>query len=215
MKKSEMVEHYRLYHGLVKAARSLVSQGEFGRAVAKCREAWDHADGMMQYGRKYEYQEYSSLEAIEIVLKRAPLLFDFESLDALEELLKSFRRIDKNTNKNLAKGLTASRDLMCRAHELWNCLEAKPGVRQDQLRRILGADQDQWRKIAESWDRMGVVAREKEDASYRLYLRTRMDANATARCPSCGFLHEAQKSSLLEKQHCPKCQTEGQFVLCR
>ena len=215
MKKDEMLEHHRLYHQLVKGARTLESHGEFGAAIAKGKEAWGHADGMMQYGRRYENQEYSSLEAVEIVLKHAPLLFDFDSLDELQDLLKSFRRIEKNTEENLADRLRASQELMRAAHKLWNCMEAEPGVRQDQLRRILGGDQDQWRKIAEHWEKMGAIIREKEGGSYRLYFRTRMEATVPAKCSSCGFLHKAEKSMFLEKQDCPRCRTKNEFVFCQ
>jgi len=215
MKKDEMLGHYRLYHQLLKDARALESQGQFGAAIAKAREAWGHADGMMQCGRKYNDEDYSSLEAVEIVLKHAPLVFDFDSLNQLQGLLKSIRRIEKNTEENLADRLRASQELMRAAHKLWNCLETEPGIRQDQLRRILGGDQDQWRKIAESWERMGAIIREKEGGSYRLYFRTRMEATVPAKCSSCGFSHKAQKSMFLEKQDCPRCRTKSEFVFCQ
>ena len=72
MKKHELEHHYGQYKGIVREARELEARGELLAAIAACKQAWSYADGMMQYGRRYEDEEYRSLEAIEIVLKHAP-----------------------------------------------------------------------------------------------------------------------------------------------
>ena len=214
MKKHELAHHYDQYNGIVSEARKLEAQGELLSAITACKQAWSYADGMMQYGRRYEDEEYRSLESVEIVLKHAPLLFDFESLGELRDLLKSFRRIDKNTEEDLASRLAAAEELMRAAHKLWNCIENAPGIRQDQLRKTLGGDQTQWRSIAETWEKMGVLKRNSIAGSYELRFSTQMDSPAHAKCASCGSMHEAQKSAFLEKQDCPHCSTRTWFVYC-
>ena len=214
MKKHELAHQYDQYNGIVRQARELEAQGELLAAIASCKQAWPYADGMMQYGRRYEDQEYQSLEAIEIVLKHAPLLFDFESLGELCDLLKLFRRIDKNTEEDLSGRLSGAEELMRAAHKLWNCIENAPGICQDQLRKTLGGDQTQWRTIAEAWETMGVLRRDSIAGSYKLRFSTQMDLPSHAKCASCGSMHEAQKSAFLEKQDCPQCHTRTNFVYC-
>jgi len=170
---------------------------------------------MMQYGRRYADEEYGSLESVEIVLKHAPLLFDFESLRELHDLLKSFRRIDKNTEDDLVSRLAAAEELMHTAHKLWNCIENASGIRQDQLRRTLGGDQAQWRSMAETWENMGVLKRDSIAGSYELRFSTQMESPVQAKCSSCGSTHEARKSAFLEKQDCPHCSTKTWFIYCR
>jgi hypothetical protein len=99
------------------------------------------------------------------------------------------------------------------AHRLWNHIEQHPNSRQDELRRTLHGDQDQWRALAETWERMGLLSRLSEGGSYQLSFCTRMDEPASAKCPSCAAIGKAPKSKLLHELACPKCHSHVLFVL--
>lgn len=213
MKKSELEQHYAAYQELVASARLAERDGFYRKAMRLALSSWKHIDGMMQYGTKYEEKEFDTIPAIEMVLKYAPLLLDFENLDALEALLKDCRRIERNTSECLADRLKAARTRMWKNHRLWDHLERNPGTRQDQLRKALGEDQEEWRSVAEDWHKMGLLRRVPEGGSYALTLATQMGEVVKAKCPSCGCLTEGTKGVFLEKMPCPKCTAVGLFVL--
>jgi hypothetical protein len=213
MKKVEMEAHRDAYRDLMSRARSAVGDGSYRTAVELALSAWDHIDGMMQYERKYESVDFRSIEAIDIVLKYAPLLLDFKTLDTLDSLLKERRRIEKNTSDSLGDNLGDARSLMWDAHRLWDYLEFHPDARQDELREHLGGDQNRWRSVANTWAAMGLVRRMAEGRSYRLSLSTRMGEVVPAKCPSCGTVTHGPKAMFLEELACPDCERIVSFVL--
>jgi hypothetical protein len=211
--KAEMQEHHAKYQELMAEARSKEKAGSYRDAIKLALASWDHIDGMMQYRRRYEDVEFRTVEAIDMVLKYAPLLLDFASLDALEWLLKDRRRIEKHTSDSLADSLAEARSLMWDAHRLWDHLEFHPDARQDELREHLGGNQERWRALAAAWETMGLVERVSEGRSYRLALCTRMGKIVPGKCPSCGAVSEAPKAMFLEDTTCPKCGDKVSFVL--
>ena len=213
MKKAEMEAHRDRYSGILAEARAAVSNGLYNEAVKLALSSWDYVDGMMQYVRRYEEREFDSIEAIEIVLKYAPVLLHYESLDVLESLLQRSRRIEKNTTTHLGDQLVAARQTLERAHRLWDRLETDGAIRQDHLARTFGGEQAEWRGIAELWETVGIVDRLPEGCSYILKLGTRLGALATGKCPACGVTEEAPKAIFLEKTTCPKCSSAVAFVL--
>ena len=213
MKKAEMEYHYNYYKKSMTDVRNFVDQGFFAEALKIAFEAWEHIDGMMQYARKYKDREFNNIEAIDYVLKYAPLLFDFESLDTLEQRLKSCKRIEKNTSICIAELLLEARRIMTQAHKLWNYLELNPHTRQDQLSKILGGNQDEWRNIVESWAKMGLLLRNKESRSYRLNIQIRMGELTRGKCTQCGSYQEAPKAMLLDTVTCPDCGKQASFVI--
>jgi DNA-directed RNA polymerase subunit RPC12/RpoP len=213
MKKAEMEAHASEYQSLMAVAKAAESQGLFREAVNKAVAAWDHIDGMMQYGIKYAHDEYASVTAIDLVLKYAPLLFDFQLLDSLELLLESQKRIEKNTSHSMTQKLSDARAQMWDNHRLWAHLERNGETRQDQLREQLGGNQDHWRWLSESWGIMGLIDRRFEANAYRLALSTRMGQVVQAKCPGCGKKSEAPKAMFLEKMACPDCHKKVLFVL--
>ena len=95
--KAELESESERHSALMADARSELQQGEFQKAVQTAASAWQHVDGMMQYDRKWgSKSEFESVDSIALVLRYAPLLFDNQSLDQLDALLKSQKRIDKN-----------------------------------------------------------------------------------------------------------------------
>ncbi len=213
MTKAEMEAHRAEYHALASRARSAKQAGLYREAVDLAVSSWDHIDGMMRYERTYNDHEVNGLETIKIVLRHAPLLFDFESLDKLEGLLKTQRRIVKNTSDDLAESLAKARALMWEAHRLWSHLERRGECEQDGLHLALGGTPNDWGAITEIWERMALVRRVPDGGSFRVALATRMDALTSAKCPSCGVAVKGLKVKLLDKVTCPKCRTKVLFVL--
>ena len=213
MKKAEMEAHHQEYNALMTQAGSAERKGLYRTAVELALKSWPFIDGMMQFESRYADGDFSRVRGIEIVLKYAPFLFDYPSLDALESLLKETRRIEKNTEGSMSEKLAEARALMWDAHRLWDYLENNPDSMQDELRQILGGEQEHWRSIAEAWDRMGLLQRTPERNSYRLSLSTRMGKVVSAKCPSCGGVVSAPKAMLLETTNCPECQKTALFVI--
>ncbi len=213
MTKIEMERHTAAYYQHLSRAISALKRKAFGEAMVSAVCSWDHIDGMMQYERKYESKESFTVEGIDLVLKYAPLLFDFESLDKLEALLKSQRRIAKNASANLEDGIARARATMWDAHRLWNQIESQPEVTHDKLRAELGGDQDRWRSLADEWQKSELIVQLPAGGSYRLSLSTDMNEVALAKCPACGALAKAPKAKLLQERHCPKCAATVSFVL--
>lgn len=212
MTKAEMESHQGKYDALMAGARTAQRKGLYRQAVELALSSWEYIDGMMQYERKYEDKEFDSIESIDMVLKYAPFLFDFQSLDTLESLLNSKRRIEKNTAADLGDKLAQARALMWDVHRMWDHLEQHPDVRQDELRQVLGGNQDKWRSMAEMWEKMGLIHRTPEGGSYRVKLSTRLGEVISAKCPSCGSLADAPKGMLLEELACPECKETILFI---
>jgi hypothetical protein len=205
------VAHYR---AAVAAMRTAHSEGRYSDAVGIATKACDFVDGMMQYELRFESQtERKSVETINYIFQYGPLVFDRIGLETINALLKSQKRIEKNTTADLASELQAAIELMWDAHRLWTLLEQENDAPQDKLRATLGGDQDRWRAIAESWGHMGLVRRIPERGSYRISLVTRIAAEVRGKCASCGATGKAAMGRFLEEIACPKCKTTTKFVI--
>jgi hypothetical protein len=216
MTKAEMEVHRAQYYELIAKARAARQEGLYREAVELAMSSWNYIDGMMQYERKYEDKEFGSIEGIDMVLKYAPMLFDRESLDKLEVVLKNQRRIERDTSADMANKLAEARMLMWDARRMWDYLEQHPQSRQDELRVVLGGNQEQWRGMAEAWDQMGLLCRRPDGGSYRLTLVTGPEDVLRGKCPSCGLVARAPRSRLLSEVVCPNCHKAVSFVvLCK
>lgn len=213
MKKADLKEHAERYENQLSEAALAERNGFFRRAVQIAWESCRYVDGMMHYRERYEDAEFSSIRSLELILKLAPLLFDFDSLNQLEPWLKDARRVEKRTSDDLAEKIADARKLMWDAHRMWGHTEASPGTRQDQLRQQHGGDQDRWRGIAEKWERMGLLQRTPSGGSYELSLITRMGQIVSGKCSACGTITQAPKAMFLEDLTCPKCSQIADFVL--
>ena len=213
MKKVEMESHRDQYYSRISNARTALEQGLYDKALKLASASWEFVDGMMQFERKYEGKEFDTVEGIEIILDYAPLLFDVESLDKLEVLLRTERRIDKNASEDLAEKLGKARSLMWEAHRVWSHLEIVDATRQDELHKALGGDENVGRYLIATWERMGLVRRAIDGESHRVELATRMDEKVSAKCPSCGVVGKARKAKFLERISCPKCADQVEFTI--
>lgn len=211
--KAELEQDCVEYNRHLDLARNALQQGDIIQAVEAAVASWPFIDGMMQFERKYGGREFDTIAAIEIVLKIAPLVFDRQNLDRLEQLLREKKRIDKNTNADLANKLAEARRLMREAHRLWCHVEQQPNCRQDELRRILEGDQDRWRQIAEAWHGFGLLRKTPEANTYRLGFITNMEDHVSGKCPACGIIGKARKEKFLESAACPKCKETVHFVI--
>jgi hypothetical protein len=212
-KKAELQADRDAYVHALDAARAAEAQGQFIHAIKLAIGAWPFADGMMQYERKYADATFRGVAAIDMVLKYAPMVFHYESLEALATLLKSDKRIERDTADDMTAKLAAARVRLWENHKLFSYLEADVGQRQDELRRKLGGDQDRWRAASELWEQMGLVVRVPVANSYRLSLATRLGQLVKAKCPHCGKVAEAPKAMLLDETTCPACEAKVSFVL--
>lgn len=213
MTKAELAEHRNKYVNLMKKSREAESSGLYRDAVTHALESWGHIDGMMQYERRFNNREFSSVEGIDMILKYAPLLFDYPNLDMLELLLKERRRIEKNTTQNLGEKLEKARQRMWEAHRLWSYLEQNPETEQDKLCQVLGGNKNTWRSMIDMWESMGLVCLEQEGDKTKLSLATRMGKVVPGKCSACGTLAEAPKAMFLNELNCSECGSKVMFVI--
>lgn len=211
--KAELEAHRERYHAIISQARTALADGLYSKAVDLASSSWQYVDGMMQYERRYEDEEFDSIEAIDIVLQFAPLLFKSDRLEELASLLKSQRRIDKNASDDLAAKLADARTRMWDAHRLWDHLERHSLVRQNDLRSALGGDQNHWRGLVESWGRMRIIRRQLVEGSHHLSFVTKLDETSDAKCFSCGALCNGPKRDFLRARSCTNCRQTSAFIL--
>lgn len=204
-----MEAHRAAYCAATIDAKSAVTRGNYREAIRLALSSLEHVDGMIQYERKYGNIQIDNVESIEIILKFAPFILDYEALDDVDGLLKGQRRIDKHTSDNLAEKLTQAREQMWEAHRLWEHLERNPKTKQDEL----GQKADNSGLISDMWWQMGLIDRVVEGDSYRLSLITQMSDVVLAKCPSCGAVGKALKSNFLAEVTCPKCKAKVRFVI--
>jgi hypothetical protein len=213
MTKSEMEDHYQQYHALMGQARASLREGLHRKAVQTALAAWDHIDGMMQYGRKCNDELFDTIAAVDLVLDYAPVLLDFRQLDRLEALLKEYRRVERDTTTDMGEQLARARARMWNAHRLWDHIEQHADARQAELRSALGGEQKEWVDIVTAWETMGLLRRIPEANTYRLAFSTRLGEVIPAKCPECGNATHAPKAMFLEEMACPACGKRVLFVL--
>jgi len=168
---------------------------------------------MMQYERRYNETTFTTLDGIEIVLKYAPFLLDYKSLDELAKMLKDHRRIEKQTSESIAARLEHAQQMLCDAHRMWDLLERHGEVEQRVLVKWLGRSAGDWRAISEMWEKLGLLRRIAGTSSERWVLATRLGQVVPGKCPACGGRTEAPKAMLLEATACPHCDVPVLFVL--
>jgi len=196
--------------------RKAHNESQFLDAIKLAIRACVYIDGLMQFETRFEKRSTrKSLELIDYVLQYAPLVFDLESLRTIEELLKSHKRIEKNTTTDLTANLRKATELLWNAHRLWDTLEKTIDLAEDNLHSVLGGEQKLWRNISESWNEMGLIQRIPKENSYRLSLTTRVTNPARGKCSACGATGTATMGTFLEEITCPRCKATVTFVLLR
>ncbi len=213
MTKAEIEQHSAAYHALMDEVSTSIRAGLFREAVDLAVSSFSHVDGMMQFEQKYGGKTTTSVASIDFVLQHAPLMFDIESIETLENLLHSQKRIAKNVSVDLSDQLGKARLLVWEAYRFWDYLEQHLTVREDDLRVALGGDSMQWRSIAKSWSDMGLINRFGDSGHHQVSLVTHLERPILAKCPSCAAVVQAIKEKVLEERTCPKCRQKRLFVL--
>ncbi len=213
MTKAEMEYHRAQYLTLVDDARAAEMHGFPSKAIELAVAALPFIDGMMQYERKYAEREFESIDAIEIVLKLAPVLFDLASLDAVGSVLKAKKRIDRNATDDLAKKLDAAVTRLWSAHRLWNHLEQAPLNEKSLTDESEATGERDAYSIFSAWHAMGLIRKIKQDHSSQFEHSTRLSESAKAKCSCCGIIARATKSRFLKALECPKCKRKSWFVI--
>jgi predicted RNA-binding Zn-ribbon protein involved in translation (DUF1610 family) len=211
MKKVQLEHHHQAYYEIVEAAHAHLSQHEYVRAVELASTAWGHIDGMLKYERRYENQSHDSLDAIDIVLRYAPLLFLGEALDRLGQLLQAKRTIDKHVSLDIAGELTASRTRLSLAYRLWNWID-RGGKHDDHGFQQICRDR-QHVVVLQEWSEMQLVSVSVDAGAVRAEFVTRLDAYVHGKCPSCGAKARARKRRFLSSIACPNCKADVYFTL--
>lgn len=213
MTKVEMLAHRDEYHALLKQANASITEGFCARGVELAVSAWDHIDGITQYERKFEKATEFRFEAIQIVLRYAPLLFDYSSLKKLDDLVRDQKRLERDSRDDLATALEEARKLMFDASRLWDSLEPQPQTVMSELSSLLGGSPERWQTLINGWAESGLVRHWQENGTTRLALVSRMTDVVRAKCPSCGVVAKAAKLRFLDTQRCPKCGRDVSFVM--
>jgi len=213
MKKAEMEAHAAEYHKRMKKAKAAESKGLYRAAVETAISACAFIDGMMQFERKYEQVAFSTVAAIDVVIRYAPLLLDYQSLNKLAALLADYRRIERDTAADLGEMLQNARSRMWDYHRLWSYMEVHPEVDENRLCKTLGGKSEQWQMALQDWEKMGLLRRISDGSFRRLALSTRMGQVVGGKCSACGKVSEAPKRAFLEPMVCCACRSTVLFVL--
>jgi len=134
-------------------------------------------------------------------------------LEALETLLKTHKRIARKFSVNSTGRLADAHSLLSYNHQLWTYIDGEREVRQDELSQALGGNQEYWKWVSETWEKMGLIRRTPRGGSFVLSLSTRMAEVVNAKCPACGMSAKAPKAMFFEELACPECRSKVLFVL--
>jgi hypothetical protein len=211
MKIAELEGHYEAYTDSERTIRAMVSGGEFPRVFAVCTASFPHIVPAIQFRKKTgSTPETPEFSAFSTIWKYAPPLFEHTAIESLFEFVNSARVLSQS-EKNFLDSIEAARKREQLAHRLWNHLERHPGMLQRDIRTDLGVIQEEAVHIVELWEELGILDREPEDRTYRLYFRTRLDTEMTGVCPNCGVRGKARKELFFRSIACQKCGQEGHY----
>jgi hypothetical protein len=212
MTKAEMQDHRDQYIVMLEKAIKAESAGLYREAIDWAVSAWEHIDGMLQFERKYGElgeNQLARIDVLDLVLRFAPALFEFESIDEMEQLLKSQRRIGKNTADDWTKKLEAARSQMWDSHRSWDALERQHLSNQEVSRQ----PRDFASASIQIWEKMGILHQNTGASGLQWEFVTQMDSPVFGKCPSCGATVRGPKSGLLNEVSCPKCSGKVTFVI--
>lgn len=196
------------YHDLVNKSRSADQSGDWQKAIQLSITAWESIDGMIRYASKYEGTPPSSIEAIDIVLKNAPVVLQSGSMQAVDTLLEQNKRIARIA-PTLTDKLATARRLMAQAHRAWDCLEQNEVATLQEIRKCLGDDRLDSDSILRIWCAFGLV----RHVSGGFALVTRLASIVQAKCSHCGRSARQPKRHFLVPTACAHCRNTTDFVI--
>src|SRR5690606_15624210 len=133
------------------------------------------------------------------------LLFELDCLEKLEALIKSTRRIEKSTVKNITDEIEDAKCRLWDAYHLWERLDRSGEVSSSDFGRRTNSQ-----KVLTMWNQMGFVVDKGDSRAYTF--ETRMDARIRGKCSNCGAVGTGSKEKLLQKIKCPRCSQDVYFV---
>lgn len=208
MAKAELQASRAVYDDLVSKAHEAEGEGRFDDAVRLARLAWHHLEAMLKFERKYEHAEFESVPCIDLVLKYAPLLFDWTALTELGTLLRGRKSIDRIASDDLASRLSEALVVFREAHQVWNELENASVADAAKVSIATAIDPRRRKALIDAWVSMKLVRR--EGGATRI--ATDPDERVRAKCPGCGVVVGGLMFDVLSDQECPRC--KGRHVFC-
>jgi hypothetical protein len=211
--KAELLEATQRYNETIEQMNDARSRGDWHRAVALSKRAWEWLDQSMKYGAKYEEREYKSAPCIDLALRFAPLTLDHQTLDELGQLLKARKSIDRLASDDLAARLTEAKVRLMHAYRLWVLLESSGAVPVATLPETLGDKPGQWTSLVRDWEMMGVLIREEANGQEAIRLKTDLLRSVAAVCTLCEAGRSGPARTFLEPQRCDRCAADTWFVI--
>lgn len=211
MKKSEMEDHHDAHLAMENRIRTMSNSRQFPAVFSVCVESFPHIVPAIKFRKQTGISpETPSLLAFSIICKYAPPLFAHSFIEELLDFVKSTRLLAKHENDYLqATEAALQREAIARV--VWKHIEQRPGALQRELSKMLEIDQHGAVEIVETWEQLGVITRQQEANSHRLYLRTRLDAEVEGVCPVCGVRGKGRQELFFKPVPCKRCGSEGYY----
>lgn len=213
MAKADLQADQTAYDAILSMAREAERAGLYGEALEHATRAWPHLEGMMQFERRWEGAEFRSVPCIDLVLRLAPPLLHERALNALGELLKARKSIDRHASDDLAARLRLAREQLQLAYRLWRQLETAPSTPQVSLGVVLGAPQSVVLETLDRWVEMGIAARAGVGSSLEISLSVDLGRPTLAKCPVCGTTHTLPRRQAVAATDCPDCNQRTELTL--
>jgi hypothetical protein len=211
MKIAELEAHHNAYVESEQTIRRMVYNHEFPAVFAVCIDVFPHLVPTINYWRKRDISPGRlDLLPIATICKYAPPLFEHSAIESLAKFVKS-ARVLASSERGYLSLIETARNREQLAHAIWNHLERQPGARQRDIRTELGVIQEYAVEIVELWEDLGVIEREPDDGTYRLFFRTQLDKEMDGVCQNCGVRGKGRKEAFLKPGACLKCGTLGYY----
>ena len=211
MKIAELEAHHDAYVDSERTIRAMVENREFPKALSVCVLSFPHIVPAITFRRKRGLApEIPDFLALTTISRYAPPLFENAAIESLLEFVSS-SRVLAQSGKDFLDSIENARKRIQVAHRLWNHLERHPGILQRDISTELGAAQEDVFNIVFLWEELGILDRQSEDGTYRVYFRTRLDSEVAGSCPNCGVCGKGRKALFFRSIACQKCGAEGYY----